>query len=97
MMPQLHQFTDPPMTTNQAAIATFWNGQLYITLGEDTDGTTFLLRMWWKPFVTLIWVGGALIALGGALSLLGRVRRDWWGNRWPWAARRAGAPAEAAA
>jgi hypothetical protein len=25
-----------------------------------------------------------LIALGGALSLLGRVRRDLWGNRWPW-------------
>ncbi|MFC3173670.1 heme lyase CcmF/NrfE family subunit [Novosphingobium bradum] len=84
MRPQLHQFTDPPMTTNQAAIATFWNGQLYITLGENSDGTNFLLRMWWKPFVTLIWLGGALIALGGALSLLGRVRRDWWGHRWPW-------------
>ena len=31
------------------------------------------LRLWWKPFVTLIWLGGALIALGGALALLGRV------------------------
>jgi cytochrome c-type biogenesis protein CcmF len=32
--------------------------------------------MWWKPFVTLIWLGGVMIALGGALALLGRVRRD---------------------
>ena len=27
------------------------------------------LRLWWKPFVTLIWLGGVLIALGGALAL----------------------------
>lgn len=84
MVPQLHQFTTPPMTTNQAAIRTFWNGQLYLVVGDDSDGTRFLMRMWWKPFVTLIWLGGAMIALGGLLSLLGRIRRDWWGNRWPW-------------
>jgi cytochrome c-type biogenesis protein CcmF len=84
MTPQLHAFTEPQMTTNQAAIETFWNGQLYLTLGENSDGSRFLLRMWWKPFVTLIWLGGILIALGGALSLLGRVRRDVWDNRWPW-------------
>ena len=76
MVPALHAFTDPPMTTNQAAIRTFWNGQLYLTLGEGSDGTTFLLRMWWKPFVTLIWGGGALIGIGGALALLGRVAAD---------------------
>jgi cytochrome c-type biogenesis protein CcmF len=83
-VPQLHQFTDPPMQTNQAAIRTFWNGQLYLVVGEQSDGSHWLMRMWWKPFVTLIWLGGALIALGGALSLLGRVRRDFWKNRWPW-------------
>jgi cytochrome c-type biogenesis protein CcmF len=32
--------------------------------------------LWWKPFVTLIWLGGVLIALGGALSLIGRMRRE---------------------
>ena len=98
MVPQLRRFTDPPMTTNHAAISTFWNGQLYLTVGEDSDGTQFLIRMWWKPFVTLIWLGGALIALGGMLSLVGRVRRDIWGNRWPWQAPgTAGQEAEAAA
>ncbi|MEJ6012179.1 heme lyase CcmF/NrfE family subunit [Novosphingobium aquae] len=86
MVPQLHQFTDPPMTTNQAAIKTFWNGQLYLVVGENTDGTNFVMRMWWKPFVTLIWLGGILIALGGALSLLGRLQRDIWSARWPWGA-----------
>ena len=77
MLPQLHQFTDPPMQTNEAAIRTFWNGQLYLVLGEQSDGDKWVMRMWWKPFVTLIWLGGAMIALGGMLSLLGRVRRDF--------------------
>src|SRR3546814_6110018 len=76
MHPQLRQFTEPPMQTSQAAIDTFWNGQLYLVVGEQGDGGRWLIRMWWKPFVTLIWLGGAMIAAGGGLSLLGRVRRD---------------------
>jgi cytochrome c-type biogenesis protein CcmF len=84
MLPQLHQFTDPPMQTNQAAIRTFWNGQLYIVVGEQTVGNRLLMRMWWKPFITLIWLGGAMIALGGFLALLGRLKRDVWAKRWPW-------------
>jgi cytochrome c-type biogenesis protein CcmF len=81
MAPQLRQFTDPPMLTNQAAIRTFWNGQLYLTIGEKEIDGRWLLRMWWKPFVTLIWLGGAMIALGGALALLGRVSRDIFARR----------------
>ena len=52
----------------------------------------WLMRMWWKPFVTLIWLGGAMIALGGMLSLLGRVRAICWARGRPWrGARRAAA------
>ena len=76
MAPQLHQFSDPPMQTNEAAIRTFWDGQLYLVLGEEWENNVWVMRMWWKPFVTLIWLGGGLIALGGGLALLGRVRRD---------------------
>ncbi len=76
MLPHLRQFTDPPMLTNQAAIRTFWNGQLYLTIGEKEIEGRWLLRMWWKPFVTLIWLGGAMMALGGSLAMFGRVRRD---------------------
>jgi cytochrome c-type biogenesis protein CcmF len=86
MLPQLHQFTDPPMQTNQAAIKTFWNGQLYLVVGEQADGGRWLMRMWWKPFVTFIWLGGIFIALGGVLALAGRIQRDGllagWKHAW---------------
>jgi len=76
LRPQSRFFANPVTTTNESAIATRWDGQLYTVLGQaDADGR-WQLRLWWKPFVTLIWFGGALIALGGALSLIGRWRRE---------------------
>ena len=75
LRPQTRYFTDPPMETNEAAIETFWNGQLYTVLGKPDPSGGWQLRLWWKPFVTLIWAGGALIGLGGALALFGRAWR----------------------
>jgi cytochrome c-type biogenesis protein CcmF len=73
LAPQTRYFSDPPTETNESAIATFWNGQLYTVIGRQDAAGAWQLRLWWKPFVTLIWAGGALIALGGALALLGRL------------------------
>ncbi|MCF2514263.1 heme lyase CcmF/NrfE family subunit [Sphingomonas sp. G124] len=74
--PQSRFFAEPPTTTNEAAIDTSWNGQLYAVLGEQDGQGRWQLRLWWKPFVTLIWLGGILIALGGTLALLGRLTRE---------------------
>jgi cytochrome c-type biogenesis protein CcmF len=75
--PQARFFPSPPTPTTEAALLTRWDGQLYVVLGEQVDADRWQLRIWWKPFVTLIWFGGILIALGGALALVGRVRRSW--------------------
>ena len=76
LRPQLRFFANPPTSTNESAILTVLDGQLYTVLGQPDGRGRWQLRLWWKPFVTLIWFGGVLIALGGALSLLGRVRRE---------------------
>ncbi|KQN28234.1 cytochrome C biogenesis protein CcmF [Sphingomonas sp. Leaf34] len=76
LRPQLRFFANPPTSTNESAILTVLDGQLYTVLGQPDGQGRWQLRLWWKPFVTLIWFGGVLIALGGALSLLGRVRRE---------------------
>ncbi len=75
LKPQTRYFSDPPTETNEAAIRSFWNGQLYTVVGKPDPSGGWQLRLWWKPFVTLIWLGGALIALGGALALSGRLLR----------------------
>ncbi len=77
LRPQARTFTDPATDTNESAIATVWNGQLYTVLGQ-ARGDGWQLRLWWKPFVTLIWFGGGLMGLGGLLALAGRA---WRGRR----------------
>lgn len=74
--PQARDFWAPPQKTNESALYTRWNGQLYVVVGEETEGGQWQLRLWWKPFVTWIWYGGGLIALGGLLALIGRVAGD---------------------
>jgi cytochrome c-type biogenesis protein CcmF len=81
--PQTHYYSDPPTETNESAIRTFWNGQLYTVLGRSDPSGGWQLRLWWKPFVTLIWAGGALVAFGGALALVGRIWRWRRGRREP--------------
>ncbi|MBB5708833.1 heme lyase CcmF/NrfE family subunit [Sphingomonas xinjiangensis] len=76
LFPQQRFFSTPPTNTNEAAIRTMVDGQLYTVLGQGDDQGRWQLRLWWKPFVTLIWLGGGLIALGGLLALIGRVRRE---------------------
>jgi len=75
--PQSRQFFKPPMQTSEAALLTRWNGQLYVVIAQpDQEGNgRWQVRLWWKPFVTFIWYGAILIALGGAIALLGRMGR----------------------
>jgi cytochrome c-type biogenesis protein CcmF len=62
-----------------------------VSIADPTPGGDVPARLYWKPFVTLIWLGGAAMALGGALSLADRRLRFGVGVR-----ARAGAVAAAA-
>jgi len=68
-----------PMT--EAAIDTGIFGDLYVSLGEPVSGGAWSVRVYHKPFVTWIWGGFIIMALGGFLALCDRryrvaVRRD---------------------
>lgn len=75
MRPQSRQFSSPKQQTTEAALLTRWDGQLYAVIAAPSEvdaSDRWQVRLWWKPFVTLIWYGGLLIALGGAIALFGR-------------------------
>src|SRR4051812_10065852 len=76
LKPEARAFSAPPTETSEAAIATRLDGQLYTVIGKPDAQGRWQLRLWWKPFVTLIWAGGAMVAIGGFLALVGRVRRE---------------------
>jgi cytochrome c-type biogenesis protein CcmF len=59
-----------PMT--EAAIDTGPFGDLYVSLGEPIEGDTWAVRIYHKPFVTWIWGGCMLMAIGGLVALSDR-------------------------
>jgi len=75
--PQNRMFAAAQTQTSEAALLTRWNGQLYVVLGDGDSEGRWQIRVWWKPFVPLIWFGGILVALGGLLAMIGRLRRGY--------------------
>jgi cytochrome c-type biogenesis protein CcmF len=60
------------MPTTEAGISTSWFSQLYISLGDPAPDGGTVVRIWWKPLITLIWIGTIFMAVGGTVSLADR-------------------------
>ncbi|CDX18840.1 heme lyase, CcmF subunit [Mesorhizobium sp. ORS 3324] len=60
------------MVTTESGISTLGLSQLYLSLGDEGKDGSVVVRLWWKPLVTLIWGGGLVMMAGAALSLLDR-------------------------
>ena len=58
--------------TNETAIYTAGFTDLYAALGEGNTQTGWTVRLYHKPLVTWIWLGSALMCLGGVASLSDR-------------------------
>ncbi|MCG7965648.1 MAG: heme lyase CcmF/NrfE family subunit [Candidatus Thiodiazotropha taylori] len=59
-----------PMT--EASIDWGFTRDLYVSLGEPLGGGDWSLRLYYKPYVRWIWLGGLLMSLGGILAVTDR-------------------------
>jgi cytochrome c-type biogenesis protein CcmF len=59
------------MPTTEAGIVTRGFSQVYVSLGEKS-GDGIVVRIWYKPLVTLIWLGAVLMSLAAFISLTDR-------------------------
>ena len=55
-----------PMT--EAAIDSGFTRDLYVALGEQVGASAWTVRIYHKPFVSWIWIGCVVMALGGLLA-----------------------------
>ncbi|MEP4031403.1 heme lyase CcmF/NrfE family subunit [Roseibium polysiphoniae] len=72
MEPSKRLYTARQMPTTEAAIMTSWFSQLYLSLGEGRDDGAVDVRVYFKPLVTLIWIGCMIMAFGGLVSIADR-------------------------
>ena len=70
--PARRQFAAREMSTTQAGLKTLNFGQVYVSIADPAPDGSVPARLYWKPLVTLIWLGAAAMALGGGLSLADR-------------------------
>ena len=70
MHPEKRVYNAGGMPMTEAAIDSGPFGDLYVSLGEPVGGGAWSVRVYSKPFVTWIWGGCILMALGGFLALI---------------------------
>ncbi|HEX4272345.1 MAG TPA: heme lyase CcmF/NrfE family subunit, partial [Rhizomicrobium sp.] len=74
LLPEHRFYPAEGQDMNDTAIHTTGFRDLYLALGDDRGGGRFALRAYVSPLAPLIWLGGLVMALGGFLSLWGRLR-----------------------
>ena len=60
------------MNRSEAGIATLGFGQVYMSIADVAANGVVNARIFWKPLVSLIWIGALVMAFGGCLSLSDR-------------------------
>jgi cytochrome c-type biogenesis protein CcmF len=72
MHPEKRVYNAQQMGMTEAAISTGPFGDIYVSLGEPVADGAWSVRVYHKPFVTWIWGGCILMALGGFFALTDR-------------------------
>jgi cytochrome c-type biogenesis protein CcmF len=74
LYPEKRRYAAQQMPMTEAALDMGFLRHLYVALGEPLSEREWLVRVQHKPLVGWIWLGCLLMALGAALSALGRRR-----------------------
>ena len=72
MEPSRRTFPDRSMATTEAALMSRGVSQLYLSIGDPNKDGSLPVRLYFKPYVLLIWLGALFMFFGGALSLSDR-------------------------
>lgn len=72
--PEKRNYFSSQMPMTETAIDSGFTRDLYVSLGEplDPQGSAWSVRVYYKPFVTWIWGGCLLMALGGGIAAADR-------------------------
>jgi len=72
LRPERREYPAERNTTSESAMDVSINRVLYAAIGDGSPEKGWIMRVYYHPFVSLIWIGGLLMALGGFVSLADR-------------------------
>jgi cytochrome c-type biogenesis protein CcmF len=68
MYPERRNYFVQQQSLAEAALGVGWKRDLLVTMGEDLGNGAWSLRVQVRPLMRFVWLGAALMALGGLLS-----------------------------
>ena len=74
LTPEKRIYSAERQTTTEAAIRPTLRGDDYAVLGDGDAQIGYSLRLYYKPLISWIWGGAALMAVGGLIAVFGRQR-----------------------
>ncbi|MTI43719.1 cytochrome c-type biogenesis protein CcmF [Roseibium hamelinense] len=72
MEPSKRLYTARQFPTTEAGIHTVGFSQIYLSMGEGRPNGAIDVRVYFKPLVTLIWIGCVIMAIGAVFSMADR-------------------------
>ena len=72
LVSERRRFRPGDQTTTEAGIRHMLLGDLYVVMGDTAAGGGRVVRIYFNPLVSWIWLGAAIMVLGGLLSLSDR-------------------------
>jgi len=72
LYPEKRTYNAGGMPMTNAAIDSGPLGDLYVSMGEPVDNGAWIIRVYSKPFITWVWFGFIMMAVGGFLALSDR-------------------------
>ncbi|AGA90147.1 c-type cytochrome biogenesis protein CcmF [Thioflavicoccus mobilis 8321] len=72
LVPEKRTYVASTQTMTEASIDAGLLRDIYVSLGEPLEVGAWSLRIYYKPYVRWIWLGGLLMATGGVLAITDR-------------------------
>ena len=70
--PEQRTYRVQTMGMTEAGIHTTLWRDIYVALGDPLGQNSWSMRLYYKPFIVWIWLGGFFMALGGFLAILSK-------------------------
>jgi cytochrome c-type biogenesis protein CcmF len=68
LTPEKRVYTARQMPMTEASIDNGLFRDVYVSLGEPISADTWIVRLYYKPFISWIWAGCLIMTLGGVLA-----------------------------
>lgn len=75
LKPQSRYYPVSDQTTSEAAIKHFIFADLYIVIGAKDDQDNYAIRIYYKPFISFIWLGCLMIFGAGIYSIINNYKK----------------------